>query len=106
MHPLVSRPHLEPLLIARVLLDPELADRVDDTRLSPAALALLDFAAAENTLARAALGYGATDEYQQRLAQRVGHLTLDELLFYPTDTLVGLINALPRIAARPVRSSA
>lgn len=103
MHPLARRPHLEPLLIARVLLDPELADCVDETRLSAAAHALLDFAAADNTLARAALGNGVADEYQHRLAQRVGQLTMDELLFYPTATLVGLINALPQIAAKPVR---
>lgn len=98
-HPVLARPHLEALLVARVLLDPELADHVDDTRLSPAAQQLVAFAAEDNTAARATLWLGVADEFQARLVRRVDALTLEELRYYPTATLVALINQLPHLAA-------
>lgn len=97
-HPLLTRAHLEALLIAFVLLDPELLDRVDDTRLSPAAHALCAFAATHNVGARACLQLGVEDEYQERLALRVGRLTMDELCWYPVWLLVELVNQLPQLA--------
>lgn len=96
-HPLLSRAHLEACLVARVLLDPDLADHVDDTRLSPAAQQLVGFAANHNAVACASLLLGAEDEYQVRLARRVDALTLEQLRFFPAATLVALINQLPRL---------
>lgn len=95
-----SRAHLEALLIAFVLLDPDLLLAVDASRLSPAAVALVSFAADDNTAARASLGFAITDEYQSRLALRVDALTFEELRYYPMDTLLGLVNALPALAVR------
>ena len=102
-YPVLARPHLEALLVARVLLDPELADHVDDTRLSPAAQQLVDFAADENTAARVTLWLGVTDEFQARLAKRVDALTLEELRYHPTATLVALINQLPQLGVTSAR---
>lgn len=96
-HPLLTRPHLEALLVARVLLDPATAIGVDRARLSPAANALLDYAVEENTAARAALQLAATDEYQLRLADRVDRMTLEDLRFFPITTLIELVNQLPRL---------
>lgn len=107
-HPLLSRAHLEACLVARVLLDPELADHVDDTRLSPAAKALVAYAAEDNRLACASLLLGAEDEYQARLATRADAVTLEDLRFFPAATLVALINQLPRlgVSSRASRSHA
>lgn len=97
-HPLLTRAHLEAVLVARVLLDPGLIECVDRSRLSPAADALCAYAAEENAGARVALQLAVEDEYQARLATRVDRLTFEELRWYPAATLVELVNQLPQLA--------
>jgi hypothetical protein len=103
--PVLSRAHLEALVVALALLNPALADGVDYERLSPAAAALLDFVVDENTAARACLHLGAADEYQARLATRTDQLTLEELRFFPAATLVALVNTLPVLGAKRRRAA-
>jgi hypothetical protein len=100
-HPTLTRVHLEAVLIARAVLDPAVADDVDETRLSPAALALLHYAADDNVSARASVLAGAVDEFSARLAQRVERLTIADLTFWPLSVQVALVNQLPRLGTRP-----
>lgn len=97
--PQLQRAHLEALLVARTLLDPAFADDVFEDRLSPAALALLDYVAESPILARSALDAGARDEYQHRLAIRAMRLTTEELAYFEPTTLVALVNQLPELGA-------
>jgi hypothetical protein len=99
-HPVLSRAHLEAVLVALALLNPALADGVDVERLSAAAAGLLAFVTDDNTTARACLHLGAEDEYQARLATRVDQLTLEELRFFPALTVVALVNTLPVLGAK------
>lgn len=99
-HPKLERGHLEALLVARTLLDAAFADDVFSECLSPAALALLDYVVTDPILASNCLTYGARDDYQRRLAERVDRLTVPDLLFFDPATLVALVNQLPPIGAR------
>lgn len=103
--PELTRAHLEALVVALALLNPALADGVDVERLSSAAAALLEFVTERNTTARACLHLGAEDEYQARLATRVGQLTLEELCFFPAASLVALVNTLPLLGAKRRRAA-
>ena len=96
---LLQRAHLEALLVALVLHRPRLAGRVQAERLSPAAIALVRFCVDRHDVARISLYSGVADEYQYRLARRTLELTLEEQLFFPASTLIGLVNALPAISA-------
>ena len=99
-HPTLERAHLEAVLVHQAVLRPELADCVDDARLSPAAIALLDVVCdLAHPAARVAAIARATDPYQARLAKRVLALTLEPLAFYSDEGLIGLLNALPRLSA-------
>ena len=99
-HPTLERAHLEAVLLHQVVLRPDLADCVDDARLSPAAIELLDVVCElAHPAARVAAIARATETYQARLAKRVLALTLEPLAFYSDEGLIGLINALPRLSA-------
>jgi hypothetical protein len=102
----LSRAHLEALALAYVLQDPGVAEALEFQRLSPSAAALIAFAADENTLARAAIGLVVSDAFRARLAKRAFALTIEELLFFPRDTVVALVNALPVVGAERARSAA
>lgn len=106
-HPLLERAHLEAVLLARVLLDPELAGAVALDRLSPAALTLL-LAAVQDPAGAGGAGLLAVavpsgdrtqDAFVVRLAKRVEALSLLDLTFYPRETLLALVNRLPVLHA-------
>lgn len=104
-HPALTRAHLEALLIARVLLDPSLAECVDDARLSPSAQRLMDAVLDTPHIAGAAGLLAATDptddpvanSFIVRLAKRVESLALRDVAVCSIDELVGHINRLPRL---------
>ncbi len=103
-HRLLERAHLETLLVALALIDESLVDAVDESRLSPAANALLDLIAATPFAARADLPASAQtfagDEYVMRLATRVTALSVGEMVEFSRDTVTGLCNRLPAISAK------
>lgn len=101
-----TRTYLEAVLIARVVLDPTIAARFDVECLSPAAATLFDGVLDEPTAAQYCLlatvepsGNADADRFVVKLARRVEALTLPEITFHPRDTLVALINSLPRLGA-------
>jgi hypothetical protein len=102
----LSRAHLEALTLAYVLQDPDVADALDFPRLSPAAAALIEFAVDYNELARAEIGLRVNDQFRARLARRMLALTVEQLCYFPRDTVVALVNALPVIGAERARTAA
>jgi hypothetical protein len=107
-HPALTRAHLEAVLIARVLLDPALADDVELDRLSPAALKLVFAAVGNAELAGGAGGLlavaepsgdPAADAFVVRLADRVEALTLLDLTLFSRALLLALVHTLPPLHA-------
>jgi len=111
---------LEALLVAHVLINPQLLERRTAPRLTPAARAVLDIVRANHTSARingpltVALrllrltrghwprGVHAWDV--ARIAQRAERLTLDELVYLPTETILRLLDSHPRTASRKTKA--
>lgn len=106
-HPLLTRAHLEALLIARALFGPAIAEQVDWSRLSPAAERLLDAVVAAPAAARVAGLLAVTpssddpkaDQFCVRLARHVDGLTLAEMRELLDGELVMHLNALPQLAS-------
>lgn len=100
-HCLLTRAHLEAVLIARAVVHHELApyivEQIDRDRLSVAGWALLA-QLAQPTAADDGVRPGSAA--QLRLLDRVDLVTVADLCFWPLDTLIALVNQLPE---RPTR---
>lgn len=98
----LTRRHLEALVVARAIVAPDAAvilDRLDRAVVSPAVLALIEQLVdpdVEDLVHTATAG-------QREIADRAEAITLRQLVDYPLDTLLGLVNGL---AARPVAAPA
>lgn len=92
----------EALLVAHVLLDPELLAYVDLTRLSGGCRTLLGLVESEEFVVRGAGLVAASewtgDPYAVRLAERVVRLPLGDLAEWTRETVVGLANSLPPLS--------
>jgi hypothetical protein len=98
-HPLLSRAHLESLLVARAVVHRDEAAlilaEVDRRRLSPAAWSLVA------QLASSDEGLVLASDAQRSLAERVDAITVADLCFYPRlDTVLALVNQLPERTPR------
>lgn len=112
--PVLPRAHVEALLVAHVLLDPELLDTAEldelcaTGRLSHGCRELLTLVDEHEPFVRVALvsvAHWTGDEYAVRLARRTEQLRLSELAEWTRATVVGLALGLPRLGtpkrARP-----
>lgn len=100
-HPQLERKHLEALVVARAIVAPdpaEILERLDRAIVSPAVFALV-----EQLLDDSDPVVWFRTKGQADLAARAESLSLRELLEYPLETLLGLVNGLP---ARPLQAPA
>lgn len=104
-HPYARRAHLEAVLLARVMLDPAIADYIDRRCLSPAADRLFEAAISDPDIC---LGSGLLcrttppsdadgKRFCIRLAERVEKLSLREIGFFSVLALIAFVNSLPRM---------
>lgn len=95
----LTRRHLEALVVARAIVaaDPApILDRLDRGVVSPAVVALV-----EQLLEDDDAPVRVRTKGQRELADRAEAITLGEILFYPLDTLLGLVNGLTPHATQP-----
>jgi len=99
-HPLLSRAHLEAVLIGIAVvrhdLAPRIAARVDRDRFSVAAWALLEQLAFPSRDWHGEPGdVRCATKTQMTIADRVDALTIADLCFWNLDTVLALVNQLP-----------